>query len=145
MGAPPPPLRVLSVKRISLVGSSGSVKTTVARRLAKALSVPHIEVDALHWGANWNAATKDELLVRVKAATTGEAWVVDETYWSKLGPQVWTMADHPQLHLPQQRFRRQHPTRRRGRRAAARCCASRAGSFEPLPRRQAEVEDGEGL
>jgi adenylate kinase family enzyme len=83
------------VERISVVGSSGSGKTTVARRLATALSVPHIELDALHWGPDWSAATGDELSERLSAATAdaGEAWVVDGNYWSKLGPQVWTMAD----------------------------------------------------
>jgi adenylate kinase family enzyme len=81
------------MKRISVVGSSGSGKTTVARRLAEALSVPHVELDALHWGENWSAATKAELSERVRAATTGERWVVDGNYWSKIGPQVWTTAD----------------------------------------------------
>lgn len=81
------------MKRISVVGSSGSGKTAVARRLAEAMSVSHVELDALHWGADWSAATKEELSERVRAATAGEAWVVDGNYWSKLGPQVWTMAD----------------------------------------------------
>lgn len=81
------------MKRISVVGSSGSGKTTVARRLAQALSVPHIELDALHWGADWSAATSDELSERVRIATAGERWVVDGDYWSKIGPQVWAVAD----------------------------------------------------
>ena len=81
------------MKRISVVGSSGSGKTTVARRLAEALGVPHVELDALHWGASWSAATAAELSERVSAATTGEGWVVDGNYWSKIGPQVWTTAD----------------------------------------------------
>lgn len=81
------------MERISVVGSSGSGKTTVARRLAQALSVPHIELDALYWGANWSAATSEELSERVTLATAGDRWVVDGNYWSKIGPQVWTAAD----------------------------------------------------
>ncbi|MFC6286256.1 AAA family ATPase [Nocardioides sp. GCM10027113] len=81
------------MKRIAVVGSSGSGKTTVAKRLAEALSAPYVELDALHWGPKWSAATKDELGERVAAATTGERWVVDGNYWSKIGPQVWATAD----------------------------------------------------
>jgi len=81
------------MERVSVVGSSGSGKTMVARRLAQALSVPHVELDALHWGTGWSAATNEELARRVRDATAGERWVVDGNYWSKLGPQVWSAAD----------------------------------------------------
>jgi adenylate kinase family enzyme len=81
------------MKRISVVGSSGSGKTTVARRLAKALAVPYIELDALHWGPNWTGATGPELSEKIEAATAGDTWVVDGNYWSKVGPQVWAKAD----------------------------------------------------
>lgn len=81
------------MKRISVVGSSGSGKTTVARRLAKALAVPYVELDALHWGPDWTGATGPELSERIEAATVGDAWVVDGNYWSKVGPQVWARAD----------------------------------------------------
>jgi len=36
------------MQRISVVGTSGSGKTTVARRIAEALGFPHVELDALH-------------------------------------------------------------------------------------------------
>ena len=39
--------------RVVVVGTSGSGKTTLASRLAEILSVPHIELDALHWEAHW--------------------------------------------------------------------------------------------
>jgi adenylate kinase family enzyme len=81
------------MRRVSVVGSSGSGKTTVARRLADALSAPHVELDALYWGPEWSAATRDEIVERVEAATAGDSWVVDGNYWSRLGPRVWTRAD----------------------------------------------------
>lgn len=81
------------VRRVSVVGCSGSGKTTVARRIAQALDVPHLELDALHWGPGWTAATADELRGRVAAVTSGDAWVVDGNYHSKIGTLVWERAD----------------------------------------------------
>lgn len=81
------------VKRISVVGSSGSGKSTVARRLAAVLALPYVELDALHWGPHWTSATGPELSEKIEAATAGDSWVVDGNYWSKVGPQVWTKAD----------------------------------------------------
>ncbi len=85
--------RVAGVQRVSVVGSSGSGKTTEARRLAAALGVPHVELDALHWGPHWRAASGQELAERVEAETAGEAWVVDGNDTSKVGSQVWDKAD----------------------------------------------------
>lgn len=81
------------MRRVSVVGSSGSGKTSVARRIAVALDVPHIELDALHWGPDWAQASADELRARVAAATSGDAWVVDGNYQSKIGTLVWERAD----------------------------------------------------
>ena len=40
-------------QRISIIGTSGCGKTTLARQLCQRLAIPHIELDALHWEANW--------------------------------------------------------------------------------------------
>ncbi len=37
-------------RRILVAGTSGAGKTTVARRVAAVLSIPHIEIDALFHG-----------------------------------------------------------------------------------------------
>lgn len=81
------------MRRVSVVGSSGAGKSTVARRLAETLDVPYVELDALHWGPGWAAASGPELAERIEAATAGDGWVVDGNYWSKVGPQVWARAD----------------------------------------------------
>ncbi|MDF0530125.1 hypothetical protein P0W64_06610 [Tsukamurella sp. 8F] len=79
--------------RVSVVGCSGAGKTTVAKRLASVLDSTFIELDALHWGPGWNAATEVELAERVIAVIGGDSWVVDGDYQRKMGTIVWDRAD----------------------------------------------------
>ncbi|WP_025272276.1 hypothetical protein [Haloglycomyces albus] len=81
------------MKRVSIVGCSGSGKSTVARRLSDVLNAPHIELDALHWGPDWSAASPEELSDQVRRATNADAWIVDGNYQSKIGTLVWQRAD----------------------------------------------------
>jgi len=80
------------MRRINVIGTTGSGKTKVARDLATRLGVPHIELDALYWGPNWSAPSPEEFRARVTRALTGDAWVVDGNY-SKVRDIVWTRAD----------------------------------------------------
>jgi adenylate kinase family enzyme len=81
------------VKRVAILGSSGSGKTTVGRALATRLGVPFIELDALHWGPEWTEATADELRARVEPIVASEAWVIDGAYRGKIGDLVIESAD----------------------------------------------------
>ena len=81
------------MERVSVVGTSGSGKTTFARRLAAAMRVEHVELDALHWGPGWTSASAESLSESVREATASDAWVVDGNYQGKLGDQVWRLAD----------------------------------------------------
>ena len=77
-----------------MIGSSCSGKTTLAARLAEALGVPHIELDALHHGPNWQEATAEELHARVEEALAGlDGWVTDGNYMGKLGTWLIDQAD----------------------------------------------------
>jgi len=80
--------------RIAVVGSCCSGKTTVAARLAQALGVPHIELDALNHGPNWQEATAEELRARVDDALAAlDGWVTDGNYMHKLGTRLIDQAD----------------------------------------------------
>jgi adenylate kinase family enzyme len=72
--------------RILVIGGSGAGKSTLGRVLAQRLGVPYVELDALHHGPNWKAATAEELTARVHAAIDGASgWIVDGHYGNKLG------------------------------------------------------------
>ena len=79
------------MKRLVVVGSSCSGKTTFARELAGLLNVPHIELDALSWLEDWVQRPPEELRALVTDAIAGPAWVVDGNYWS-LRDLVWPRA-----------------------------------------------------
>jgi adenylate kinase family enzyme len=82
------------MRRVSVVGTSGSGKTTVAASLAGRLGVPHVELDALHHGPSWTEASAEELQERVRAALAGlDGWVVDGNYHGKIGDLVLRRAD----------------------------------------------------
>jgi adenylate kinase family enzyme len=81
--------------RISVVGGSCSGKTTLSRRLSARLGLPHIELDALHHGPNWDEAPAELLQQRVRdaLAQAPDGWVVDGNYHGKIGRLVLDEAD----------------------------------------------------
>jgi adenylate kinase family enzyme len=83
------------MRRVSVLGGSCSGKTTLSRQLAAILGVPHVELDALHHGPNWEEAPAGLLQERVRAALAAapEGWVVDGSYYGKLGSLVLEEAD----------------------------------------------------
>ncbi len=79
-------------RRVNVVGTSASGKTQVAIALARKLGVPHVELDALHWEANWAHASIETMGDRVAAAVAGDGWVVDGNY-SAVRALIWERAE----------------------------------------------------
>lgn len=82
--------------RIVVVGTSGSGKTTLARNIAHTLDIPHIELDAIHWGPNWTSMETPAFQSRVSEAVGAERWVLDGNYkhvrdivWRRATTIVW--------------------------------------------------------
>lgn len=104
---PAPPIG----QRIVVVGNTGSGKTTLARALGQRLDLPHAELDALYWEANWTPAETAVFQARVSQAIAGERWVVDGNYskardllWARADTLVWL--DYPLLVIWRQLLRR---------------------------------------
>lgn len=80
------------MRRIAVVGSTGVGKTTLAREIARRAKRPHVELDALHWDANWTPAERSLFRERAEAAVRGDTWVTDGNY-SAVRDIVWGRAD----------------------------------------------------
>ena len=79
--------------RIVVVGASCSGKTTLARQIAKGLGIPHVELDALHWGPSWTPNPLEQFRMSVEAEVVKDEWVIDGNY-SKVRDVIWPRATH---------------------------------------------------
>ena len=66
--------------RIVILGTTGSGKTTLSRRLSQLLSVPTIELDAIRHGPNWVETPDDIFRERIATSLSAEGWIVDGNY-----------------------------------------------------------------
>lgn len=82
------------MRRVAVLGTSGTGKTTFARALSERLGVPFVELDALnHVGPDWIEATPEELRAKVAPIVSTDSWVIDGSYRGKLGDLVVERAD----------------------------------------------------
>ena len=82
--------------RISVIGTSGVGKSTLARRIAGLINAPYVELDAINWQAGWcdlNTQDPQEFRRRVAVAMVQDAWVSDGNY-SLVQDLVLTRATH---------------------------------------------------
>jgi predicted protein tyrosine phosphatase len=76
--------RLAGVRRISVLGSPGSGKSTVSRWLARSLRLPLVRLDDLYWQGDWRRPAHEEFEVRLGAALAEESWVMDGNYAASL-------------------------------------------------------------
>lgn len=88
----PDPVEIETARRFVVVGATGAGKTTLARELALRLSVPYVELDALHWGPNWTEVGDSLFRERTTRATSAVAWAADGNY-HQVRDIVWPHAE----------------------------------------------------
>ncbi len=65
-------------RRVVVAGTTGSGKTTLARRIGATLKLPVTEMDALHHGPAWTP--RPEFMADVEAYSSANAWVSEWQY-----------------------------------------------------------------
>ena len=120
--------------RVVIVGRTGSGKTTLAREVAAALEVKHVELDSLYFGPDFSTAPLDILRQRTAEAIAGQRWVTDgnksavrDLVWPRADTIIWL--DYP-LAVSLWRLAR----RARGRASSLQSSAAESGDNAGLPK-----------
>lgn len=84
------------LRRVNVVGSSATGKSTFSARLARALGLPHIEMDALFWGPGWAWPSDELFFTKLEAAVSGDTCILDGNYsrttsikWRRAQTVIW--------------------------------------------------------
>ena len=96
MTPPASSIQLRHFRRVVVIGTSGAGKTTLARELARAQCVPHVEMDAYRHGPNWTETPDGKFRRILDDALRGECWVADgnysvtrDTVWPRATAIVW--------------------------------------------------------
>jgi adenylate kinase family enzyme len=69
------------MKRILILGPSGTGKTTLSRRLAERLEIPTLHLDTVYWIRDWEHLSKDEFHQwMAHYLKEHPSWVIDGNY-----------------------------------------------------------------
>jgi adenylate kinase family enzyme len=68
------------MKRVVVVGSGGSGKSTFSRELGEITGLPVIHLDALYWKPNWITTPSDEWADIVRREVEKPVWIMDGNF-----------------------------------------------------------------
>jgi adenylate kinase family enzyme len=68
------------MKRVVVIGSGGSGKSTFSQRLGDATSLPVIHLDQLFWKPNWTKTPADKWEQIVRRETGKPEWIMDGNF-----------------------------------------------------------------
>jgi adenylate kinase family enzyme len=80
------------MNKIIVIGTTGSGKSTIAKKLSDKLNVPHIQLDLLFWRPNWRQSTDEEFFLKIENAIAQPQWILDGNY-GKANHLTWKEAD----------------------------------------------------
>ena len=84
------------MKRIIIVGVSGSGKTYTAKKLGKLLNIHSYDLDEYYWNPNWQKKDRQEFTNTVTKIVSAETWIVsgnfssfDQAIWQRCDSVIW--------------------------------------------------------
>lgn len=84
------------MKRVIVVGVTGSGKSTFCKKLSKVLGYKYIQLDELFWLPNWEMIPDQQFFEKIEKATSEGTWILDGNYnrtnhihWPKADTVVW--------------------------------------------------------
>ncbi len=91
------------MKRVLVIGSGGSGKSTFARRLGELLAIEVKHLDRFYWRPGWMKPAEDDWLQTVKDLISGDSWIIDGNFGGTLELRVKRcdtiiFLDLPRLH-----------------------------------------------
>ena len=72
------------MKKVLVLGSGGSGKTTFAAKLSQKTGLPLYHLDALYWKPGWVEPPAAEWQKRIAALVEKDAWIIDGSYGGTL-------------------------------------------------------------
>lgn len=86
------PIQKIVPKKIIIVGTSGSGKTTFGNDLSKVTKIDCTDLDDLYWLPNWQERDEIDFMDQVTKITSSEQWIICGNY-SKILQKEWSKAD----------------------------------------------------
>jgi adenylate kinase family enzyme len=80
-------------RRVVVVGTTGTGKSTLAARLTELLGAEHVELDSLNHGPNWTPRPVEEFTSAVGDYARRPRWVFDGSYIDRVSGSLWRQAD----------------------------------------------------
>jgi adenylate kinase family enzyme len=68
------------MRRVLVMGCSGSGKSTFARELAGKLDLPFVSIDRIYWQPGWREPVISDFTTRMMLEAEKPAWVMDGNY-----------------------------------------------------------------
>ena len=68
------------MRRVSIIGSGGAGKSTLARQLGEISGLPVIPLDSLFWKPGWTETPKEEWRRTVEGLVKGDEWIIDGNF-----------------------------------------------------------------
>ena len=79
---------IKTANKISIIGGSGTGKTTLANNLAQELQLPVYHIDGIHHLENWKVRDKQERDKIILEKASQSKWIIDGTYRSTLSERL---------------------------------------------------------